>query len=68
VNISAVLVDRVTPGSQAAAMGVKAGDIIERVDEQAATTPAEAMDQLTLGSHADGDPVALLVSAKAGRR
>lgn len=68
VNISGVLVDRVTPGSQAAAMGVKAGDIIERVNEQAATTPAEAMDQLARDSLANGDLVALLVSDKAGRR
>jgi len=67
-KVSGVLVDRVTPGSQAAAMGIEPGDIIERVDEQAATTPAAVMAQLAHGSHADGDLVALLVHNKAGTR
>lgn len=67
-NVSGVLVDRVTPGSQAAAKGVKPGDIVERVDEQAATSPAQVTDQLAQGSHADGDLVALLVRSKAGAR
>ena len=67
-NIPGVLVERVTPGSQAAGMGVKAGDIIERVDGQVAATPEEVMNHLTQGSHADGDLVALLVHGKAGTR
>jgi serine protease Do len=67
-NVSGVLVDGVTPGSQAAAVGVEPGNIIERVDEQAATTPAQVMAHLARGSHADGDLVALLVRGKAGTR
>ena len=63
-----VLVDRVTPDSQAAAVGVTAGDVIERVDQRTATTPEQVMDQLTQGSKADGDDVALLLHDKAGTR
>ncbi len=67
-DVSGVLVDRVTPGSQAAASGLEPGDIIERVDEQAATTPAEVMSHLARGSQADGDLVALLVRSKVETR
>ena len=67
-GVSGVLVDRVTPGSQAAALGVKPGDIIERVDDRPAKTPEEVMGWLVHGSHADGDLVALLVRAKAVTR
>ena len=63
-GVPGALVDRVTPGSQAATIGVEPGDIIERIDAKPATTPDEVMHQLMQGSHADGDLVALLVHGK----
>lgn len=65
---SGVLIDAVTPGSQADSMGIRSGDIIERVNDKPATSPAEVMRQLTHGSKADGDLVALLISGKTGTR
>ncbi len=63
-----VTVDAVTPGSQAADLGIQPGDEIERVDNKPATTPAAVMQQLARGSSADGDLVALLIHNKAGTR
>ena len=63
---SGVLVDRVTPGPQAAAMGLQPGDIVERVGDRPAVSPAEVMHELVHGSAADGDIVALLVHGKTG--
>jgi len=65
---SGVLVDAVTPGSQAEGMGMQAGDVIERVDGKPAGTPGDVMQQLARGSSADGDLVALLVRSKAATR
>jgi serine protease Do len=63
-----VVVDAVTPGSQAANLGIQPGDVIERVNRRPATTPADVMQQLVRGSSADGDLVALLDHNKAGTR
>jgi serine protease Do len=63
-----VIVDAVTPGSQAADLGLRPGDVIERVNRRRATTPADVMQQFVHGSSADGDLVALLVHSKAGTR
>ena len=59
--VTGVLVDAVTPKSQADAMGIRPGDVIERVDGKAAVSPADVMDQFAHGSKDDGDLVALLV-------
>ncbi len=63
-----VVVDAVTPGSQADDLGMRPGDVIERVNGKPATTAADVMQQLVRGSSADGDLVALLVHNKAGTR
>lgn len=63
-----VLVDAVTPESQADAMGIRPGDVIERVDRKAAETPADVVSRLTQGARADGDLVALLVRSKNSTR
>ncbi|HUN40288.1 MAG TPA: trypsin-like peptidase domain-containing protein [Acetobacteraceae bacterium] len=67
-SASGVLIDAVTPESQAEGMGLQPGDVIERVNGQRAATPAYVMQQLTRGSSADGDLVALLVRGKSGTR
>lgn len=65
---SGVLIDRVTPQSQADALGVKAGDVIERVGDDPAKDPAVVMHQLLSGAAADGDLVALLVHGELNTR
>lgn len=61
-----VLIEKVTPQSQAAAMGLGAGDVIERVDDQIAKDPAAVQHHLLRGAADDGDVVALLVHSKTG--
>ncbi|HTW73089.1 MAG TPA: trypsin-like peptidase domain-containing protein [Acetobacteraceae bacterium] len=65
---SGVLVDAVAPGSQADGLGIRPGDVIEQVNGKRAINPDYIMQQLTRGSSADGDLVALLVRSKAGTR
>ena len=65
---SGVLVDHVTPGSQAENVGLKAGDVIEQVDNRPAGAPAEVMERLKRRNAARGDFVALLVHGKASTR
>lgn len=59
-----VLVDRVTPGSQAATVGLSRGDLIEQVGSEQATAPAQVMHALAGGGHDQRDMVALLVTNK----
>ncbi len=66
--VSGVLVDTVTQGSQADAVGIRAGDVIERVDGKPASNPAEVMHELARGASGDGDLVALLVHGKANTK
>jgi S1-C subfamily serine protease len=63
-----VLVDLVTPGSQAEDMGLKAGDVIEQVGDMPTTAPEDVMSQLAHGDAASGDLVALLVRGKSATR
>lgn len=67
-SASGVLVQAVTPQSQADTLGLRPGDVIERVDGKAATTPAQVMRQLTHGSAADGNVAALLVHGRRNTR
>ena len=55
------LIDRVTPDSQAASLGLKPGDVIEQVGQQPTTSPAEATAQFDRGKTAPGNVVAVLV-------
>ena len=59
-----VLIDRVTPGSQANHVGLIPGEIIEQVDQRPARAPQDVMGWL---AHATR-PVALLVRGKAATR
>jgi S1-C subfamily serine protease len=63
-----VLVDHVTPGSQAEDKGLKPGDVIEQVDHHPATTPDDVMDRLAHHDAASGNLVALLVRSKSATR
>jgi serine protease Do len=67
-NVSGVLVDQVTPGSQAQDRGLVAGDVIVQVDNRPATTPDDVMSRLASRSAASGSRVALLVRNKSGAR
>lgn len=59
-----VLVEDITPESQAATMGLKTGDIIEQVNDRPAATPQDVLGQLQRGRAKQGDFVALLVRNK----
>lgn len=56
-----VVVARVTPGSRADESGVRAGDVIVRVGNEAVTTPAEASDKIHAAEHNNKEAVPLLV-------
>jgi len=60
--VSGVLVDAVTPGSQADAVGIRPGNVIERVDGKPAHSPDAVMQEFARGAASDGDLVALLVN------
>jgi serine protease Do len=66
--VSGVLVDAVTRGSQADAVGIRSGDVIERVDGKPATNPADVMHEFARGASGDGDLVALLVHSKTNTK
>jgi S1-C subfamily serine protease len=56
-----VLIDRVTPDSEATSLGLKPGDVIEQVGEQPATSPAEVTALFDRGKTAPGNVIAILV-------
>ena len=66
--VSGVVVAAVTPGSQADAVGIRPGDVIERVDGRPAGSPDAVMQELARGASSDGDLVALLVNDKTNTR
>jgi serine protease Do len=66
--VTGVLVAAVTHGSQADAIGLRPGDVIERVDGRPASDPAEIMHELARGAMDDGDLVALLVHGETSTR
>jgi serine protease Do len=61
-----VLIDQVTPDSQAASLGLKPGDVIEQVGRQPATSPAQVTAQFELGKTAPGNVIAVLVRDQSG--
>jgi serine protease Do len=60
-DASGVLIGQVTPGTQAAEVGLKPGDVIERVDGGKPSTPEVLASQLHYGEPAGNDLIALLV-------
>lgn len=66
--VTGVRVAAVTGGSQAYAVGLRPGDLIERVDGRPADSPDDVMHELARGSPSDGDLVALLVHGKTDTR
>jgi serine protease Do len=67
-DASGVLVDQVTPGSQAATMGLVPGDVIEQVGGEQATTPEQIMGRLLPTGDAVSHIVPLLVRSKSAQR
>jgi serine protease Do len=65
---SGILIDEVLPGSQADSVGLKSGDVIERVGTQPTTSVSALNDELRYGSNVPGDLVALLVRSKTSTR
>ena len=66
--VTGVVVAAVTPGSQADAVGIRPGDVIERVDGRPAGSPDAVMQEFARGAASDGDLVALLVNDKTKTR
>lgn len=66
--VTGVRVAAVTRGSQADAVGLRPGDVIERVDGKPARSPEEVMRELARGAAGNGDLVALLVHGKTDTR
>ena len=67
-DASGVLIDQITPGSQADTVGLKVGDVILRVGNQPAATPQAVMDRLAHGDVAVGDMVSMLVRGESTSR
>jgi serine protease Do len=63
-NVRGVLVTRVAPNSQAAEQGIRAGDIIEKVDNAAVTSPADVSSKITAARRADKPAVLVLVNRR----
>jgi serine protease Do len=63
-----VLIDQVTPGSQADSVGLKAGDVIEQMDSQPASSLQAVSARLRYDNPAPHDVVALLVKNDQGRQ
>jgi serine protease Do len=61
-RVSGVLVDQVTPGSNADESGVHAGDVIERVAGKAVTSPDEVANVIHAAQHEKKEAVSLLVT------
>ena len=63
-----VLIYEVAEGSQAESAELKAGDVIERVGDNAATTPQQVQEQLKRGNHEGEELVPVLVRSKTNTR
>jgi len=61
-----VLIDQVTPDSEATSLGLKPGDVIEQVEQQPATSPAEVTALFERGKTAPGNVIAILVRNQSG--
>lgn len=63
-----VLVEDITPGSEAETMGLQQGDLIEQVNDKPAVSAQAVMDSLQQGDPGRGDFVALLVRDRTATR
>ena len=61
-----VLIDRVTPNSEATSLGLKPGDVIEQVEQQPVTSPAEVTALFERGKTAPGNVIAILMRNPSG--
>ena len=60
-DASGVVIDQVIPGTQADEMGLKAGDVVDQVDNHKPPEPDVLASQLRYGAPAGSDLIALLV-------
>ena len=60
-SVKGVVVAEVTPGSPAEESGVRSGDVIVKVGNQAVASPAEAVDNIHAAEHDKKEAVPLLV-------
>jgi len=65
-DVQGVLIDRVDPGTQAAALGLRVGDVIQQIGDEIARTPDQVMAQLAYGKSDANDTVAVLVRKQSG--
>jgi serine protease Do len=65
-DVQGVLIDRVDPGTQAAGLGLRVGDVIQQIGDEIASTPDQAMAQLAYGKPDAKDVVAVLVRKQSG--
>jgi len=65
-NTKGVLIDRVTPHSEATSLGLKPGDVIQQVGQQPVTSPAEVTALFERGKTAPGNVIAILVRNPSG--
>jgi serine protease Do len=65
-DASGVLVDQVSPGSQAETMNIRAGDVIQQIGDLSLPTAEQVTARLTGSNSASGGLVALLVKGKSG--
>ena len=67
-NQTGVLIYAVAEGSQSESVGLKPGDVIERVGDKVATTPEEVKKHLNRGGPVGEELVAVLVHGKTQTR
>jgi len=65
-NAQGVLIDRVGPGTQAAELGLRVGDVIQQIGDEISSTPDQVMAQLAYGKPDTNDVVAMLVRKPSG--
>jgi serine protease Do len=63
-DVKGVLVTNVAANSQAAEQGLRAGDVIEKVDNVAVTRPSEVTSKVTAARKSDKQAVLLLVNRR----
>jgi serine protease Do len=65
-SVGGVLIDRVDPGTQAAQLGLKVGDVIQQIGDEIASTPDQVIVQLAYGKPDANNVAAVLVRKQSG--